>query len=60
MTKQEAIQKVLDVAKSKNGYLEKSASAYNADHSIVFKMTEGAGNDNRCEAWELLRPSYNK
>lgn len=40
------VDKVLAIAKSQVGYLEKSAAAYKKDKNILYKMTDGAGSDN--------------
>ena len=38
--------KVLEVALGEVGYLEKSRAAYNADPTVIFEQTKGAGYDN--------------
>lgn len=37
---------VLNIAQAEVGYLEKSRAAYNADPSVIYDKTAGAGNDN--------------
>lgn len=37
---------LLELALTEVGYLEKSCSAYNKDHSIIYKKRDGAGSDN--------------
>lgn len=37
---------VIKIAMAEVGYLEKSRSAYNADHSVIYEKTRGAGSDN--------------
>lgn len=51
-----ALEQVIELAASRIGYLEKSRSAYQSDHSIVYKMTDGAGRDNYTECWEDTKP----
>lgn len=48
----EAVDKVIDVAKSDEGYLEKSWGAYNRKHAIVYEKEAGAGKDNITKYWE--------
>lgn len=38
--------KVIQIALSQVGYLEKSKAAYKADPNVLYKFTEGAGSDN--------------
>lgn len=38
--------KVISIAEAEDGYLEKSASAYKKDPSVLDKKTDGAGSDN--------------
>lgn len=38
--------KILDIARDEVGYLEKSWAAYNADPTVIFEKTKGAGYDN--------------
>lgn len=38
--------KVLEIALSEVGYLEKSWDAYNKDHSVIYRKKDGAGKDN--------------
>ena len=40
------VDKVLNIALAEEGYLEKSASAYKADPSVLDRKTDGAGYDN--------------
>lgn len=40
------VDKVIKIAKAEVGYLEKSASAYKKNPSVLDKKTEGAGSDN--------------
>lgn len=41
-----SVDKVLAVALAEEGYLEKSAAAYQRDNSVLYLKTEGAGADN--------------
>lgn len=40
------VNKVIQIAKSEVGYLEKSLSAYKADPSVIYRKKDGAGHDN--------------
>jgi len=40
------VDKVINIALSQVGYLEKSKAAYQADKNVLYKFTEGAGSDN--------------
>jgi len=40
------VDKVIEIAKAEDGYLEKSAAAYKKDPSVLDKKEEGAGKDN--------------
>lgn len=46
------IEKLFSVAKAEEGYLEKSLSAYQRKHAIVYEKELGAGKDNITKYWE--------
>lgn len=50
--------KVINMALSQVGYLEKSKSAYLADKSILYKFTEGAGSDNYTKYGKEMHDIY--
>ena len=47
-----AVERLLSVAKGEEGYLEKSLSAYQRKHAIVYEKEAGAGKDNITKYWE--------
>lgn len=51
-----AIERLLDLAKTENGYLEKSLAAYQAKPSIVYEKELGAGKDNITKYWQDILP----
>lgn len=53
-----AIEKVLALAEEWVGYLEKSASAYKINPTIVYDKKLGAGKDNYTMVWQDIRPSF--
>lgn len=53
-----AIEKLIDVAKAEEGYLEKSLSAYENNPNIVWDKVKGAGYENVTKYWEEVRKSF--
>lgn len=47
-----AVDKVFATAVAEEGYLEKSLTAYNRKHAIVYEKEAGAGKDNITKYWE--------
>lgn len=52
-----SVDKVIGIARAEVGYLEKSASVYKKDHSVLDKKKEGAGTDNYTKYARDLYPS---
>ena len=52
------VDKVIAVAEQEVGYLEKSAKAYKADPSVLYKKTEGAGRDNYTKYGKEMHELY--
>ena len=52
------VDKVIAVAEQEVGYLEKSAKAYKADPSVLYKKTEGAGRDNYTKYGKEMHDIY--
>lgn len=50
--------KVIQIAMSQVGYMEKSAAAYKKDPSILYKFTEGAGSDNYTKYGKEMHDIY--
>lgn len=51
-------EKVIQIALSQAGYMEKSAAAYKKDKNIIYKMTEGAGSDNYTKYGKEMHDLY--
>jgi len=49
--------KIINLARDDNGYLEKSWAAYRANKMVVYEKVEGKGYDNVTKAWETLDKS---
>jgi len=50
--------KVINIALSQVGYLEKSKAAYLSDPSVLYKFTEGAGSDNYTKYGKEMHDIY--
>jgi len=50
--------KVISIALSQVGYLEKSRVAYQADKNVLYKFTEGAGSDNYTKYGKEMHDIY--
>jgi len=50
--------KVISIALSQVGYLEKSRAAYQADKNVLYKFTEGAGSDNYTKYGKEMHDIY--
>ena len=52
------VDKVLKIAMNEVGYLEKSKSAYQKNHDIIYEKTAGAGSDNYTKYGKDLHDIY--
>ena len=52
------LNKVLKVAESEKGYMEKSKTAVKNDRSVLNDKTQGAGSDNYTKYWEDLKKEW--
>ena len=52
------VDKVLKIAMNEAGYLEKSKTAYQKNHDIIYEKTEGAGSDNYTKYGKELHDIY--